>query len=252
MLFTGDFNAVPAALRELEPRCAGGRLDPNRRSVAEVRRPPGPTRRWGGDGPTRRRRARAPAGRPALAASAARCVRPDPVTSPDAEGDGLMTLTAATDSSSRRRSAGRATARSGCASRWRALIALRFRSGRFTRDFDFGGINLLLNYDDGLPVRLRILRPGPNPTRHLQRQVVHPGGVAAGQHRRTRRPDGALLGQADPAVHLDGHPRPRLPRHLRHHRAHRGAGARAAVHPGRAADAEPRAARASSRRSAWT
>jgi lipoyl synthase len=30
-----------------------------------------------------------------------------------------------------------------------SAIALRFRSGRFTRDFDFGGINLLLNYDDG-------------------------------------------------------------------------------------------------------
>jgi biotin synthase len=27
--------------------------------------------------------------------------------------------------------------------------ALRFRSGRFSRDFDFGGINLLLNYNDG-------------------------------------------------------------------------------------------------------
>jgi lipoyl synthase len=30
-----------------------------------------------------------------------------------------------------------------------SAVALRFRSGRFTRDFDFGGINLLLNYDDG-------------------------------------------------------------------------------------------------------
>jgi biotin synthase len=30
-----------------------------------------------------------------------------------------------------------------------SAIALGFRSGRFTRDFDFGGINLLLNYDDG-------------------------------------------------------------------------------------------------------
>ena len=30
-----------------------------------------------------------------------------------------------------------------------SAIALRFRSGRFTRDFDFGGINLLLNYEDG-------------------------------------------------------------------------------------------------------
>jgi len=30
-----------------------------------------------------------------------------------------------------------------------SAIALRFRSGRFTRDFEFGGINLLLNYDDG-------------------------------------------------------------------------------------------------------
>ncbi|NIJ13008.1 biotin synthase [Saccharomonospora amisosensis] len=30
-----------------------------------------------------------------------------------------------------------------------SAIALRFRSGRFSRDFDFGGINLLLNYDEG-------------------------------------------------------------------------------------------------------
>lgn len=30
-----------------------------------------------------------------------------------------------------------------------SAIALRFRSGRFTRDFDFGGINLLLNYEQG-------------------------------------------------------------------------------------------------------
>jgi biotin synthase len=30
-----------------------------------------------------------------------------------------------------------------------SAIALRFQSGRFSRDFDFGGINLLLNYDDG-------------------------------------------------------------------------------------------------------
>jgi len=30
-----------------------------------------------------------------------------------------------------------------------SAIALRFRSGRFTPDFDFGGINLLLNYTEG-------------------------------------------------------------------------------------------------------
>jgi biotin synthase-related radical SAM superfamily protein len=30
-----------------------------------------------------------------------------------------------------------------------SAIALRLRSGRFTRDFPFGGINLLLNYDEG-------------------------------------------------------------------------------------------------------
>lgn len=30
-----------------------------------------------------------------------------------------------------------------------SAVALRFRSGRFTRDFAFGGINLLLNYDEG-------------------------------------------------------------------------------------------------------
>lgn len=30
-----------------------------------------------------------------------------------------------------------------------SAIALRFRSGRFSRDFEFGGINLLLNYDEG-------------------------------------------------------------------------------------------------------
>ena len=30
-----------------------------------------------------------------------------------------------------------------------SAVALRFKSGRFTRDFDFGGINLLLSYDEG-------------------------------------------------------------------------------------------------------
>ncbi len=30
-----------------------------------------------------------------------------------------------------------------------SAIALRMKSGRFTRDFEFGGINLLLNYDEG-------------------------------------------------------------------------------------------------------
>ena len=30
-----------------------------------------------------------------------------------------------------------------------SAVALRMRSGRFSRDFDFGGINLLLNYDEG-------------------------------------------------------------------------------------------------------
>jgi len=30
-----------------------------------------------------------------------------------------------------------------------SALALRFRSGRFARDFPFGGINLLLNYEDG-------------------------------------------------------------------------------------------------------
>src|SRR2546428_12575202 len=30
-----------------------------------------------------------------------------------------------------------------------SAVALRFRSGRFSRDFDFGGINLLLHYEDG-------------------------------------------------------------------------------------------------------
>jgi biotin synthase len=30
-----------------------------------------------------------------------------------------------------------------------SAYALRFTSGRFTRDFEFGGINLLLNYDEG-------------------------------------------------------------------------------------------------------
>ncbi len=30
-----------------------------------------------------------------------------------------------------------------------SAIALRFRSGSFTRDFEFGGMNLLLNYEDG-------------------------------------------------------------------------------------------------------
>lgn len=30
-----------------------------------------------------------------------------------------------------------------------SAMALRFRSGRFSREFDFGGMNLLLNYEDG-------------------------------------------------------------------------------------------------------
>lgn len=30
-----------------------------------------------------------------------------------------------------------------------SAVALRFKSGRFTREFDFGGINLLLSYDEG-------------------------------------------------------------------------------------------------------
>ena len=30
-----------------------------------------------------------------------------------------------------------------------SALALRYRSGKFTRDFDFGGINLLLNYGSG-------------------------------------------------------------------------------------------------------
>ena len=30
-----------------------------------------------------------------------------------------------------------------------SAMALRMRSGRFSRDFDFGGINILLNYDNG-------------------------------------------------------------------------------------------------------
>jgi biotin synthase-related radical SAM superfamily protein len=30
-----------------------------------------------------------------------------------------------------------------------SAIALRMKSGRFSRDFEFGGINLLLNYDEG-------------------------------------------------------------------------------------------------------
>ena len=37
----------------------------------------------------------------------------------------------------------------GCASATRARVALRFRSGRFSREFTFGGINLLLSYDRG-------------------------------------------------------------------------------------------------------
>ena len=30
-----------------------------------------------------------------------------------------------------------------------SAMALRMRSGRFSRDFDFGGVNILLNYEDG-------------------------------------------------------------------------------------------------------
>lgn len=47
-----------------------------------------------------------------------------------------------------------------------SALALRFRSGRFGRDFAFGGINLLLNYEDGCRsdcayCGLARTRPGP-------------------------------------------------------------------------------------------
>ena len=53
-----------------------------------------------------------------------------------------------------------------------SAIALRFRSGRFDREFDFGGINLLLNYESGCRSELFLLRPGPHPSRGLRGQVV--------------------------------------------------------------------------------
>ena len=62
-----------------------------------------------------------------------------------------------------------------------SALALRFKSGRSVREFDFGGINLLLNYSRGLPVGLRLLRPGAFAGRRLRGQVVHPGRVAAGR-----------------------------------------------------------------------
>ncbi len=50
--------------------------------------------------------------------------------------------------------AGAASAETGTSPDWvrisyASALALRFRSGRFTREFDFGGINLLLSYDQG-------------------------------------------------------------------------------------------------------
>ena len=116
-----------------------------------------------------------------------------------------------------------------------SAYALRFRSGRFTRDFEFGGINLLLNYDEGCLsdcgyCGLARTRPGTYTDKSFIRVEWPLVGTDDLVDRMVRHHD-----RADPAVHLDGDPRPRLPRHLRHHQAHRRARVRAAVDPGRPA-----------------
>jgi lipoyl synthase len=60
-----------------------------------------------------------------------------------------MTVAPVTLSSSRPRQAGVHESPEWVRISMASAIALRFRSGRFTRDFEFGGMNLLLNYEDG-------------------------------------------------------------------------------------------------------
>jgi biotin synthase-related radical SAM superfamily protein len=60
-----------------------------------------------------------------------------------------MTVTAVSLNSSRPRPGGVNESPEWVRISMASAIALQFRSGRFTRDFEFGGINLLLNYEDG-------------------------------------------------------------------------------------------------------
>jgi biotin synthase-related radical SAM superfamily protein len=60
-----------------------------------------------------------------------------------------MTVAPVTFSSSRPRTAGLNESPDWVRISMASAIALRFRSGKFTRDFEFGGMNLLLNYEDG-------------------------------------------------------------------------------------------------------
>ncbi|HEY4410868.1 MAG TPA: radical SAM protein [Acidimicrobiia bacterium] len=60
-----------------------------------------------------------------------------------------MTIAPVTLSSTRPRAAGANESPDWVRISMASAIALRFRSGRFTRDFEFGGMNLLLNYEDG-------------------------------------------------------------------------------------------------------
>jgi biotin synthase len=60
-----------------------------------------------------------------------------------------MTVAPVTLSSSRPRNAGVNESPDWVRISMASAIALRFRSGRFTREFEFGGMNLLLNYEDG-------------------------------------------------------------------------------------------------------
>jgi len=60
-----------------------------------------------------------------------------------------MTVAPVTLSSSRLRPAGVNESPEWVRISMASAIALRFRSGRFTREFEFGGMNLLLNYEDG-------------------------------------------------------------------------------------------------------
>jgi biotin synthase len=60
-----------------------------------------------------------------------------------------MTVAPVTFSSGKARAAGLNESPDWVRISMASAIALRFRSGRFTRDFEFGGMNLLLNYEDG-------------------------------------------------------------------------------------------------------
>ena len=99
-----------------------------------------------------------------------------------------------------------------------SAIALRMCSGRFSRDFRFGGINLLLSYEQGCRsdcgyCGLARTRPGSYADKSFIRVRV-----AACANRRTGGADGPVRTGPDPALHLDGHPWPRVPGYLRYPR----------------------------------